>query len=492
MSILQEPAPIYLGNNNSNSMTPVNLNDTTLVQSKTPFLILLGLFVCISLLNIPVVATIWQYSFDDGTYSHAYLIPFISLYLFYQLHKEQKLQFKSRFSILYFIPFVVSCYLLFVMVTAQISLGYWIALLFVYISAIAFLFKFNWKIIFPAAYFIFVLPVWGGLTVPLQNLSVNAVSFIMSFTGVPTYVEDQFVTIPAGVFEIAGGCSGLRYLIVSLAISSLFIFLNIHDKTKAILFMAVAILGALLTNWIRITALILIGDYTDMQSSLMTDHNTFGWYLYIPFMVLLFMWGNRLANKIELVKTKAPNEENLQSNNTQPKITTTALIVLSISSAQIHAPFSTSKNMVVPKQELATEALQVKPEIYAFHSYQEQFIETEQLKITQLSYYFNGVLNQGKPTAHNNIFVPAQWKELGRETIGKWQYITIKKDGEYSLLRVAFQINEHQIPSAHTFKKMRIFAALKGKKDTALHWQLIKCAADCQPEIETLSNIDTE
>ena len=132
------------------------------------------------------------------------------------------------------------------------------------------------------------MPGWGLLTAILQKVSTNAVTFLMSYSGIPTFVEGNFVTIPAGVFEIAGGCSGLRYLIVSLAISSLFSFLYIKNTKKALLFFTVAILGALITNWIRITALILIGEYTDMQSDLMTDHNVFGWYLYIPFMFLLF------------------------------------------------------------------------------------------------------------------------------------------------------------------------------------------------------------
>jgi exosortase/archaeosortase family protein len=38
----------------------------------------------------------------------------------------------------------------------------------------------------------------------------------------------------------------------------------------------------MLTNWLRITALILIGQYSDMQAEIISDHNMFGWWLFIP------------------------------------------------------------------------------------------------------------------------------------------------------------------------------------------------------------------
>ena len=206
-------------------MTTNKHSSVILTIFSKPYLGILILFTLVSLLNIPVLITLWRHGFDDGTYSHAFLIPFIVLYLFYQLQRSDKLNFRATISTISLIFIVTSAFLLFVFTNAQISLGYWMAMVLLFMACLFVLFKFNWYILFTAAYLVFLLPMWGALTTALQSLSVTSVEFIMGYTGIPTFVEAPYVSIPAGTFEIANGCSGLRYLIVSLAISTLFSFL---------------------------------------------------------------------------------------------------------------------------------------------------------------------------------------------------------------------------------------------------------------------------
>ena len=62
----------------------MTLNNNFFLSITNKYLLTLILvFVLILVLNIPVVVTLWRHGFDDGTYSHAFLIPFISLYLYY-------------------------------------------------------------------------------------------------------------------------------------------------------------------------------------------------------------------------------------------------------------------------------------------------------------------------------------------------------------------------------------------------------------------------
>jgi len=209
----------------------------------------ISVFLIISLtllLNLPIMATLWRYSFDDGTYSHAYLIPFIVFYLYVTLYKNNELQLRERLSWFALVLLIFSGYVLFITSTAQITLAYWLATLMLLCGAINFLFKPSIKLFFPALYFVFLIPLWGVLTIPLQSLSVIAVNTLMSFTTIPVFVEDQFVQIPSGIFEIAGGCSGLRYLLTSLAISSLYAFLYLRTTKNTIIFATMAIFGALL------------------------------------------------------------------------------------------------------------------------------------------------------------------------------------------------------------------------------------------------------
>ncbi|MBA6417201.1 exosortase [Colwellia sp. 6M3] len=453
-----------------------------------PLIGLVLIFILFSIFNIPVLQTIWDNSFDDGTYSHAYLIPFITMYLYYQLSKTGQLTYRCGPSVLPILMLCFSAVLFFIMVSAQISLGYWSAMMAILLSSVLLIYRANWQVVFPTLFLIFLMPWWGLLTIILQKISVDSVTFLMSLSGIPTYVEGNLITIPAGVFEIADGCSGLRYLIVSLAISSLFNFLYIKNTRKALMFFTVAILGALITNWIRITALILIGEYTNMESDLMTDHNMFGWYLYIPFMFLLFMWGNKLADNDQLSTKVATNENTALKNNTYPALPNVLILflVVATSSTALKALFTPN---ITTSTEI-TKNIEIQPIINNFTHIEQVTLQTGKYETRYLKYFFNGELDNGKPTAFGNSVIPFGWHEVSREAFGDWQYITIAQRNNKAIIRLSFEINEQKFASSGAFKKQRIMSALTGTSETYLHWQYIACLKSCEQEKASLQQAD--
>lgn len=442
---------------------------------KVPLLGVLLIFATVLLLNIPILVTLWRHSFDDGTYSHAYLIPIITLYLFYVLQKAGKIAFRETLSIPATLIFILCCIALFITSKAQISLGYWCSLLAVLVSSINMLYQLNRHIAFPSLFLIFIMPAWGLFTNILQDISVSVVTYFMSFTGVPTFVEDNFVTIPAGVFEIADGCSGLRYMIVSLAISSLFSFLYINNIKKTLVFFTLAIFGALLTNWLRITALILIGEYTNMESSLMEDHNTFGWYLFIPFMFILFWWGNKVAD----IDLAAPQPEVQQEVSTQsakhPNKLSTTILVLTLSLSS-----TTFSTMLIPgpeANELTSDAaFEIKPKIH-FYSLVSDNIASKGDTV-ELTYFFNGKELDGKPSYYENNVVPNGWniaKQVSHQNKTVYQ---VFKGTKTAVIVVSYEINHQQFSSLKVFKISRLTMAAKNINQTKLHWAFIPYKSD--------------
>jgi exosortase/archaeosortase family protein len=85
---------------------------------------------------------------------------------------------------------------------------------------------------------------------------------------------------PWGTIVIADGCSGLRYLVIALLIAYLLCLLNRYPIKISIMVLIIATFLGLITNWIRILIIILIGYYTEMQHSLVRDHEFFGWVLF--------------------------------------------------------------------------------------------------------------------------------------------------------------------------------------------------------------------
>ncbi|MFT5756267.1 MAG: exosortase A [Alteromonadaceae bacterium] len=448
--------------------------DLSATRRLLPLFGVIILLFSVSLLNVPIIETLWRHGFDDGTYSHAYLIPFISLYLYYQLSRDGQLNFRDNLSIPFALFLVISCYLLFITTNAQISIGYWFSFLLVCTSSILMLYRWNWRVAFPAAFLIFILPFWGVLVPLLQNLSVIAVTYIMSFTGIPTYVEAQTITIPAGVFEIAGGCSGLRYLLVSLAISSMFIFLYINNMKKAAIFFIVSILGALITNWIRITLLIIIGEYTDMQSSLMADHNMFGWYLYIPFMFMLFKWGERLISAESSTTEKINRAENNKANRTVLFVTIAAI---TISSTSLKTLFSPSIDNQQYKQSLADN---LQPNISFYSSVENIPATTADNHTIYDVYSFDSQNLDNKATYFGNTLIPTGWKILDKTITGNWQTYILKMHTQRAMLKISYEINGEQFALPRLFKINRLIKGMTSLGKSKLHWKFQMCSEKCE------------
>jgi len=442
---------------------------------------MLALLYCvITVFQLPIIFNIWQYSFDDGTYSHAFLIPVISLYLYFILWEENKLIFRSKLNFIAITCLLISCYLLYVFTIAQFSTGYRVALILVISSCTAVIFKCSFKMLFPALFLIFLVPVWGSLTTTLQSISTLAVTQLMAFTGVPVFVEENLITIPEGVFEIAGGCSGLRYLIVSLAISSLYIFLNIKNYKHAFIFVAFAIFGALFANWIRITLLILVGHYTNMESKLMQDHNSFGWYIYIPYMLALFYFGQRLVDNNDS-KNIIPPIPPSTTKLSYPSLIS-CLFVIVISSTYSKDILLTSTQKPIPEDCLMMNDHSPQPSI---HNYIKSCtVNNSSGQMT--SYFFSAITLNNKADFYLNEFISGEWTLLKRESLKTVQVSTVMKDNKYYLVSYSF-ISEGQYvstPSAH--KKSKLVNALKLRGNSRLEWQSTPCVNKCMQEVSAL------
>lgn len=451
-----------------------------------PFLFILVLFSFINILNIPLVKTLWRHGFDDGTYSHAFIIPFISLFLYYQLNKLGKLKFRSSPSLPLIIITALTSIVFFLSSNMQLSLGYWLSFYGLLIFSTLTIFRFSWYTLFPVAYLIFIFPIWGSFTDILQAMSVAMVSFMMSFTSIPTYVEAQYVSIPAGTFEIADGCSGLRYIIVSLAISLLYIFLYIKDKRNALIFLSVAIIGGLLTNWLRITILILIGHQTDMTHSLMYDHNSFGWYIYIPFMILLYLLGNKLTdiNLLDVPTENNPSNHGQLSykNKLNPASVIPVLVFIFISSTSLMYGLFSKPILVTNDSNLLDS-----PSIQFSTDIQSKPIVISGQKAIYKRYYFSGNDLDSKPTFYANDFIPNTWKEVESTYFKDWQLITIKKANQYKLVALSFQLNDFTTGNRKAFKLHRIKSLIPIQKPM-LNWLLVYCKSNCKDEIKDVAS----
>jgi exosortase A len=134
---------------------------------------------------------------------------------------------------------------------------------------------------FPVLFLYFALPVWELLNPLLQWLTAVVNLWLTRLVGIPVVMDGNVIHIPEGWFEIAGGCSGLHFFIVALAIATLHGHFDRDDARSRAMLLALGGGLALVTNWIRVFIIIVAGHLTDMQHFLVkVDHYYFGWVLF--------------------------------------------------------------------------------------------------------------------------------------------------------------------------------------------------------------------
>lgn len=260
--------------------------------------------------NIGVIEGIIEPWADDGTYSHGYLILAISGYLFW----KNRDAFSYPAQSINIIP--ISAFLL---LTGVFSAGLITGIEVVYRSVFPFILasafyialtkKAANRLLFPTLFMIFSIPFWGMLNQPLQEISAVVVTMMVEAWGVSAYLDGVYISIGAGKFVVAGGCSGLRYLLVIMTLCSLFSNLYLTDKKSIAKLFLIGLVLSFVTNWVRIFILILLGHYTDMQHEMIEDHNNLGWVLFVIFLYPMYVYANKIADKDQEEKERREKEE---------------------------------------------------------------------------------------------------------------------------------------------------------------------------------------
>jgi exosortase len=149
----------------------------------------------------------------------------------------------------------------------------------------------------PCCLLVLAIPIWEELLMSnLRNWSTHVPAWLVQqLFGIPVMIGQFEVHVPAGIFLIRGGCSGLGFLLSSATLGAAFGQLFLIGRRSRMACLLVAISLGILINWIRITALILIGQFTNMTSPLITEgHLMFGFYIFAAVSLVAILITTRL------------------------------------------------------------------------------------------------------------------------------------------------------------------------------------------------------
>lgn len=148
------------------------------------------------------------------------------------------------------------------------------------------------RLLFPLCFLFFAWPVGNFLVPILQDYTAWFAVLMLKLGGVPVYLEGRYITIPGGNFLVADACSGIRYLIASVAIGSVYAHLMYSSFWRRFAFMALAVALPVLANGVRAWGIITIAYCTDMEHAVGVDHLIYGWIFFGFVMLLLFGLGS--------------------------------------------------------------------------------------------------------------------------------------------------------------------------------------------------------
>src|SRR5690606_1500590 len=115
---------------------------------------------------------------------------------------------------------------------------------------------------FPLAFLFFAVPIGEFLTPMLMDYTADATVLALQWTGVPVYREGLHFMVPSGRWSVVEACSGLRYLIASLALGVMFAYMQFRTLKYQLAFIALSIVVPIVANWIRAYMIVMLGHLT--------------------------------------------------------------------------------------------------------------------------------------------------------------------------------------------------------------------------------------
>ncbi|MGB7374489.1 exosortase A [Pontixanthobacter sp.] len=134
--------------------------------------------------------------------------------------------------------------------------------------------------LFPLAYMLFLVPFGDELVPALQMITAKLVIALTQWSAIPAIIDGVFIDTPAGLFEVAEACSGVKFLIAMVALGTLISYSCFSNWKRRIVFMGVATALPILANGVRAWGTIYIAQSQGIAFAEGFDHVVYGWVFF--------------------------------------------------------------------------------------------------------------------------------------------------------------------------------------------------------------------
>jgi len=242
------------------------------------------------------MVAIWERS---DTFAHAWLVPPIVLWLVWR-QREALLRQVPRPAVWVLLPLAAAGVLWLLgelaSVNAMAQLAF-VAMAVLLVPALLGVAVAR-QILFPLAFLFFAVPIGEFLLPQFMEWTADFTILALRLSGIPVYREGLQFVIPSGNWSVIEACSGIRYLIASFMVGTLFAYLNYRSWRRRLAFMAISIAVPVLANWMRAYMIVMLGHLSGNTIAVGADHLIYGWVFFGIVMLLMFTIGARWSEPV--------------------------------------------------------------------------------------------------------------------------------------------------------------------------------------------------
>lgn len=152
---------------------------------------------------------------------------------------------------------------------------------------------------FPILFLLFGVPIGEFMLPIMMKYTAIFTVAVVRLCGIPVYQEGLHFVIPNGRWSVVEACSGVRYLIASLMVGTLYAYLSYRSLKRRLIFVGFAIAVPVVANWLRAFMIVMLGYFSDNRLGTGVDHLLYGWVFFGIVILLMFWIGGRWREDLD-------------------------------------------------------------------------------------------------------------------------------------------------------------------------------------------------
>ncbi|MCT2399984.1 exosortase A [Novosphingobium mangrovi (ex Huang et al. 2023)] len=235
---------------------------------------------------------------DISTYNHIVLIPAILAWLVWQRWPElQKLEPKAWWPGLAL--FAGAAFLWLLGAISGLDLARQAGVVAMLGAAVPLLLgvRVAAGLVFPLAYLVFLVPVGEELINVLQMITAEITIALTHLSGIPAVIDGVFIDTPAGLFEVAEACSGVKFLIAMVAFGVLAANVCFVSWRRRAAMLVACVIVPIVANGIRAWGTIYAAQIFGVEVAAGFDHIVYGWFFFAIVLALVIVGAWRFFDR---------------------------------------------------------------------------------------------------------------------------------------------------------------------------------------------------